>query len=67
MTVQKLRDLGYNKVADAAEKNWRQPEYASVWTFVWNWSPEGYEFWEHVHNSDFKEAFKICPHLKDDV
>ena len=67
MTIQELRKLGYNKVADAAEKNWKHPEEEDLIDgFIWRGTTGGYNFWRHVWRKEFDEAFKICPHLKED-
>ena len=70
MKVQEIRERGYNKIADAAERNWTESESAKVvgifWGFIWVDSPEKDTFWSHVDDGNFKAALEICPEYRED-
>ena len=77
MKIKKLKKLGYQKVYEAALKNQEEAGNSRDDSkklscvphrggFVWSDSNEGYGFWWFINNEYFKEAFEICPYLKED-
>lgn len=72
MKIKKLRKLGYHKVHYAALVNQesegkdRDENQLIGNAFFWEGKPEPPKFWERISRKKFKEAFEICPHLKED-
>jgi hypothetical protein len=65
-TIAKLRRHGYNKIADAAERNWIDPDTNDLrFGFSWSATPEGALFWICVDDGEIEEALKLHPEYRE--
>lgn len=75
MTFDRLRELGYNILANLAEQRYIEKPLAAAsgypgrldYAFRWSSTPENHSFWSNINREKFDEAKNMRPDLFDET